>query len=115
MLIEGHAATQAASEDNYSATPNRCAVAVSPQNRNVFVTAGRDGFLRKWCTDKRRLLAKLALGATDAAVHSSAWEAKGLPGIGSLEWAPGGTFIACGLSSGDVVLVSPGDMNVLSR
>ncbi|CAM9399079.1 unnamed protein product [Ascophyllum nodosum] len=115
VLIEGHAATQAASEDNYSATPNRCAVAVSPQNRNVFVTAGRDGFLRKWCTDKRRLLAKLALGATDAAVHSSAWEAKGLPGIGSLEWAPGGTFIACGLSSGDVVLVSPGDMTVLSR
>lgn len=116
VLVDGHAAARKMSEIDSGAIPSRCAIAVSPQKSDIFLTGASDGFLRKWCTNKKRLLEKVAVGASDAAIAASTGKAKPVPGIGALEWAPSGSFVACGLSSGDVVLVSPdNNMSVLSR
>ena len=67
----------------------------------------------------RRLIAKLAVGegAAGVAQGGAAGEVSTAvpPGIGAIDWASGGSFVACGLSSGDIVIVSPTDMVVLSR
>lgn len=116
VLVDGHAAARKVSEINSGSIPSRCAIAVSAQQSDIFLTAASDGFLRKWCANNKRLIAKLAVGASDAAIVASTGKAKPVPGIGALEWAPSGCFVACGLSSGDVVLVSPdNNMAVLSR
>lgn len=86
----------------------------SPKDADVFLTAAHDGYLRKWSVEGRRLTAKLAVGETLAAALARA--AAAAPGIGAVEWTPKGSFVVCGLATGDVVLVSPeGDMEVLSR
>lgn len=89
------------------------AVTVSPKDPDVFLTAALDGYLRRWSAGGRRLTAKLAVGATIAAVATGPAAA---PGVGAVEWTPKGSFVVCGLTTGDIVLVSPdGDMSVLSR
>ena len=90
----------------------------SPQDADVFLTAAQDGYLRKWSAGGRRLTAKLAVGETLAAALAAALAgaAPSAPGIGAVEWTPKGSFVVCGLATGDVVLVSPeGAMKVLSR
>lgn len=86
----------------------------SPKDPDVFLTAAHDGYLRKWSVAGRRLTAKLAVGETLAAALAGA--AAAAPGIGAVEWTPKGSFVVCGLTTGDVVAVSPdGNMEVLSR
>lgn len=116
VLVEGHAAALPTSNTGPDASciANRSSIATSPKDSNIFVTAAHDGFLRKWSVDGHRLLAKLAVGAADGAACSGIASVAGA-GIGALEWASGGSFLACGLASGDVVLVYPGDMVMLSR
>lgn len=113
MLIDGPAPAVPTSNSNNktdATAVNRSGVAASPKDANVFLTAAHDGYLRKWSVDERRLTAKLAVGA--AAPEASAAP----PGIGAVEWAAKGSFVVCGLTTGDVVVVSPdGDMAVLSR
>ncbi|CAB1111885.1 unnamed protein product [Ectocarpus sp. CCAP 1310/34] len=92
------------------------AVAASPKDADVFLTAAPDGYLRRWSAAGRRLTAKLAVGATMAAVAAGPAAVAAAPGIGAVEWTPKGSFAVCGLTTGDIVLVSPdGDMSVLSR
>lgn len=101
-----------------AAAMNRAAAAVaaSPKDADVFLTAALDGYLRRWSAGGRRLTAKLAVGATMAAVATGPAAVAAAPGIGAVEWTPKGSFAVCGLTTGDIVLVSPdGDMSVLSR
>lgn len=129
ILVDGHApapttSTTAAGNKGGSnktdgaapaAITHRAAVTASPKNVDVFLTAAHDGYLRKWSAGGCRLIAKLAVGATQAGALAGV-EAAVAPGIGAVEWASNGSFAVCGLVTGDVVLVSPeGDMEVLSR
>ncbi len=110
VLIDGPAPALPTSNNNKAdaAAANRSAVTASPKDANVFLTAAHDGYLRRWAADEHRLSAKLAVGAVAAGAAA--------PGIGAVEWTPKGSFVVCGLTTGDIVLVSPdGDMSVLSR
>lgn len=109
VLVDGPAAAVPPASGDSVRPANRSGIATSPKNSDVFLTAAHDGFLRKWSVDGRRLLDKLAVGVPEG--ESSAVP----PGIGAVDWASGGSFVACGLSTGDVVLVSPSDMTVISR
>lgn len=75
--------------------------------------------MRKWSANESRLLAKVEVGSSHSGhaprTASEGGDMEPLLGIGAMDWASGGDFVACGLSSGDVVIVSPGDMTVLSR
>lgn len=109
VLVDGPAPALPVPSNNQtdSAAANRSAVTTSPKDADAFLTAAHDGYLRRWSVEGRRLTAKLALGETPAAAA---------PGIGAIEWTFKGSFVVCGLATGDVVLVSPdGDMEVLSR
>lgn len=112
VLVDGPAPALPPSGNNKAeaAAANRSGVAASPKDADVFLTAAHDGYLRKWSVKGGRLTAKLAVGKNPAAA------AVAPPGIGAVEWAPKGSFVVCGLATGDVVVVSPeGDMEVLSR
>lgn len=123
VLVDGPASALPTSNNNNNnkdssaaaaAAMNRSAVTANPKDANVFLTAAADGYLRKWSADGHRLTAKLAVGATLAGAVAGA--APAAPGVGAVEWTPKGSFVACGLMTGDVVLVSPdNDMTVLSR
>lgn len=69
--------------------------------------------MRKWSVDARKLVNKVAVG--EGALAPGMAVPTLLPGIGAVDWASGGSFVVCGLSSGDIVIVSPSDMAVLSR
>lgn len=116
VLVDGPTPALPISNNNITdaTAVNRSAVTASPKDATVFLTAAADGYLRKWSADGHRLTAKLAVGATLAGVVAGA--VPGTPGIGAVEWTPKGSFVVCGLTTGDVVLVSPDDdMSVLSR
>lgn len=118
VLVDGPAAALPASSNNQAdgAAANRSAVTASPKDADAFLTAAHDGYLRKWSVEGRRLTAKIAVGETPAAALAGAAVAAAAPGIGAIEWTSKGSFVACGLATGNVVLVSPeGDMEVLSR
>lgn len=107
VLVDGPAPANPVAEGGAAHSPNRSDVARSHAEKDIFVTVAHDGYIRKWSVDGRRLMAKLLVGAPEGAITA--------PGIGAVGWSSGGSFVACGLSSGDVVIVSPGDMTVLSR
>lgn len=66
--------------------------------------------------DERRLIAKLDVGEGVVVAQGTTQASTAvLPRIEAVDWASGGSFVACGLSSGDIVIVSPTDMVVLSR
>lgn len=113
VLVDGPAAALPPASSDSVRPANRSGIATSPKDSNIFLTAAHDGFLRKWSVDGRRLLDKLAVGVAKG--ESGGESSAAPPGIGALDWASGGSFVACGLSTGEVVLVSPTDMTVLSR
>lgn len=113
VLVDGPAAALPPASGDSVRPANRSGVANNPKDSNVFLTAAHDGFLRKWSVDGRRLLGKLAVGVPEG--ESAGEGTAAAPGVGAVDWASGGSFVACGLSTGDVVLVSPTDMAVLSR
>lgn len=117
VLVDGPASALPASNNNTAdaGAVNRSAVSVSLKDPSIFLTAAADGYLRKWSAEGHRLIAKLAVGATLASTVVGAVPGTP-PGIGAVEWSPKGLFVACGLMTGDIVLVSPDDnMKVLSR
>lgn len=97
------------------------ALACSPIDRNLYMTGASDGFIRKWSIDDRRLVAKLAVGdpcSRDGKHRHRASEIGKVevrPAVNVIAWAPCGKYLACGLSSGDMVAVSPDDMVALAR
>lgn len=133
VLMDGPAAAipSCASPGVVEGITTRSSVAVSPIDSDTFLTGASGGFLRKWSSRGRRLVAKLALGSSSpeagkdnvgeaapisgVSQNGSGKIAQPLPGIGAVGWASGGGFVVCGLSTGDVILVSPDDMKVLSR
>lgn len=133
IIVDGPAAASpSASVDGFKTIGSRSAVAHSPGDPDIYVTGASDGYLRKWSASGRRLITKTAVGSIqtetdrgDGRVAPASGVGIGgdgadkrsrVPGIGALRWASGATeFVLCGLSSGDVVLVSPIDMTVLSR
>lgn len=133
IIVDGPAAAiPSAPAEGFKTIGSRSAVAHSPSDLDIYVTGASDGYLRKWSASGRHLITKTAVGSTLSDSDSGGGmvaPASGaemgddgvgrvsrVPGIGALCWASGAAeFVLCGLSSGDVVLVSPTDMTVLSR
>lgn len=113
ILVDGPAAALPPSSGDSVRPANRSGVATSPKDTNVFLSAAHDGYLRKWSVDGRCLLGKLAVGVPEGDPGGDTSMVP--PGVGAIDWSSGGSFVACGLTTGDVVLVSPTDMTVLSR
>lgn len=141
-IVDGAcAAVTPAPTDAQKTTPAaRSAVAHSPTDPDTYITGASDGYLRKWSVSGRRLVTKVAVGSASSSTEGSSTggddgvvvapvagvggdggsicgkASRKAPGIGAVRWASGTTgFVLCGLFTGDVVVVSPANMTVLSR